>query len=228
MSIDPKVLKSLQYEDDYISNSIRKPIKRKPVAKPVAEPPEQFDGEEGEKIQDDLPHVEGTAVPFESLPQLIGSPKQIKWAESIRQDALDQAMPKENMLLLTKVVDASWWIVNSAVRNGGDFKKPLPNQLAGAFVRSREQFPDQAKRPPGQDYTKSDTASDSRVSDAENWAHSVSQCPKLAEAAILAVLSKLYKGEMKEILRAKATVLIQQAVVSVDKDVEAINKMISS
>lgn len=65
-----------------------------------------------------------------------------------------------------------------------------------------------------------------RVSDAEKWAESVSHNPKLAESAILAVLSRLYKDPMKSRLRTMAWMKLGEAQCVFAKDEDAIRRML--
>ncbi len=161
---------------------------------------------------------------------LKGSGRQVDWAGNIRRDA-------------------SWWIANKAMVTTMKFKEPSPAQMAGCSVgrsTSAEPAAGDGELPEEEERTRSTPAApvmipprteaaqklhdlqdfEDRVSDAEKWAESVSHTPKLAEAAILAVLSRLYKDPMKTRLRGLAERKMAQAEAAIEKDKDAIRRML--
>ena len=192
------------------------------------------------------------------LATLTGSEKQVKWATTIRSDALKLTWPDGVHATLTQVKDATWWIANKHMTITMKFKEPAPNQLASGCSPSapgvNEQPEHQAPVAPSAEYidamtpltgapvmipNRSEAAQkrideadqkkmdfDERVLDAEKWAASVSLNPKLAESAILAVLSRLYKDPIKSRLRTMAWHRLGEAQCSFAKDEDAIRRML--
>ena len=162
------------------------------------------------------------------LPALRGSPAQIKWATTIRADALALDWPGDEDALLRRVVDSSWWIANKGVVHSMKFKPPVDAQLEGS-ASPAVKVAAQADLLDADVIDRQNRAArdaQARVSDAERWAKSVSQNPKLAEAAILAVLSRLYNGTMKTRLRISAQDALDAAGDMLTKDTDAINQML--
>jgi hypothetical protein len=158
------------------------------------------------------------------LPALIGSEKQIKWATTIRQDTLNLQWPQEEQVKLRGIVDSTWWIANRQITSTMKYKEPAPEQLAGrpmtvpATERGKQPELGVAPAP----------AVQSRLGDALEFAASVSKHPKKAEAAILALLSRLYRAPMKEQLQGKAMIAVIDAQFEDGRDLNAIKKLLSS
>ena len=154
------------------------------------------------------------------LPELKGTPKQIKWATSIRVEALSACWSVEADALLRSVVDSTWWIANRTDLNVGKYKQPLPHQLLGG--QPQADLPAAGEPAYQQPVAR-------RISDAEQWASSVSCKPLLAEASIIAVLSRLYtEPGMRNALRARAQHILDTAPITHadDKDVDAIQRIL--
>jgi hypothetical protein len=178
---------------------------------------------------------------------LTGSTAQIKWATSIRSGALGIKWPPGEREKLLQISDSSWWIANKLIVNTMKFKEPSPAQMAGSNRSASESTAGDKEPPEEEDRPHSTPAVpvmipprsteaqklhdredfEDRVSDAEKWAESVSHTPKLAEAAILAVLSRLYKDPMKTRLRGVAERKMAQAEQAIEKDKDAIRRMLS-
>lgn len=194
--------------------------------------PPQDDGSEG-AVFDDEPELNGMPAEDKPLPAdkhpgcatLTGTWKQRKWAIDLRNGALARAWPSETAALLKSITDATWWIANKAIVHTLKFKSPAPQQTNGTVA-----LPVEPERTLDADVVdqQNRAAQDAqaRVLDAERWAKSVSQNPKLAEAAILAVLSRLYEGTMKRRLRNSAQEALDAAENAVAKDTDAINRML--
>lgn len=176
------------------------------------------------------------------LPELRGSPAQIKWAVTIRENALKLRWGPEVAAMLVSITDATWWIANKSIVNTMKFKEPAPQQMDGSAPTP----PSTAGRTPAAGVStpaatpladafaanaqraQTTRAANERFTEAEQWAESVCHNPMLAKAAILAVLSKLYKdGEIKERMRRASRVALAQAENAIDKDVDAINRMLA-
>jgi hypothetical protein len=176
---------------------------------------------------------------------LSGSKAQVKWAETIRRGALALHWPHEVRCKLNLITDSTWFIANRDITTTMKFKEPSPKQVTGcSSIRpaaessaEQEEPPEEEERPHSSPAAPSmippRTAAaqklhdfEDRVSDAERWAESVSHTPKLAEAAILAVLSRLYKDPMKARLRGLAERKMVEAVNAIEKDKDAIRRML--
>jgi len=167
------------------------------------------------------------------LPNLTGTPKQIKWALTIREDTLALAWPPETATILKSIVDSTWWIANKTVVHTMKFKAPSPHQLVGgpppppATGRTQP-----GSTPARQSASPAPAATSSphqkRLDDAMLWAESVSRHPTLAQAAILSCLRFAYpKGAMRNQITAKARELLAQANMEVNRDTDAIQLMLS-
>ena len=178
----------------------------------------------------------------DNLPPLRGTEKQVMWAVTIRENALFYTWKPEIEAKLRSIVDATWWIVNRNDLPKLKFKEPSPQQTAGAEISPKlakdlntlagEAHPNAAPlaRPEGKTSPEIQQHFDTRqrVTDAQEWARSVSQHSKLAEAAILAVMSRLYKEpDMRSRLRLAAKDVLDEAEQIVEKDTEAIRKMLT-
>lgn len=174
--------------------------------------------------ESDEPELPNVVSDTGDLPLLRGSPAQVKWAITIRRNILALSWPAATLYLLKSVADSTWWIANKGAVATMKFKAPAPHQCVGGVVAQTEMDMDESGSPVEQEQYRSDST---RISDAEQWAKSVSQNPALAESAILAVLSKLYKTpRIKEALRAASRRARDSAENAVAKDVDAINRML--
>lgn len=231
MSVDPKILEHMKAARD--RNRVD---------------PED-DGSEGAVLDDEpsVPtqaYIDGmtplTGAPLAQrgqslgLPDLTGTPKQIKWALTIREDALSLAWPPETQVVLKSIVDSTWWIANKAIVHTMKFKAPSPHQMAGgppppppASGRTQPGPPPaQPHAPPAPAATSS--PHQKRLDDAILWAESVSRHPTLAQAAILSCLRFAYpKGAMRNQITAKAREILAQANMEVNRDTSAIQLMLS-
>ena len=161
-----------------------------------------------------------------ALPALTGSPAQIKWAATIRERALANVWPAATFSQLVRIVASAWWIANKNIVDTLKFKEPAPGQMEGG--QSQPELPVKPAHTEGQRVAaEGPVLSDARANEAHLWAHSVSQNPKLAEAAILAVLAKLYKEpDIKASLKQKALSIMNAAEAATTKDAEAIFRML--
>lgn len=66
-----------------------------------------------------------------TLPALTGSPKQIKWATTIREKTVALQWPDDLAVKLRSIVDATWWIANKTIITTMKFKEPVPHQIVG-------------------------------------------------------------------------------------------------
>jgi len=174
----------------------------------------------------DLPQLTGNSALSgqPNLPLLQGSPAQIKWALAIRDSALKLTWPAGVAGKLATIVDATWWIANRYTLPVLKYKEPAAAQQSfGTPVAASAEVAPENLEQAGQ----TNAAETERVTDAEQWAHSVSQTPVLAEAAILAVLSRLYKnGFIKDSLKQRAQQLMARADAATEKDQDAIRRML--
>lgn len=164
------------------------------------------------------------------LPELRGSPAQIKWALTIRANTLELEWPFETRQMLRSIVDSTWWIANKSVVNTMKFKNPSMMQMVPVVRTTSRPISDSVGKALASNAERSRErrADEQRFTDAEQWAESVSQNPKLAKSAILAVLSRLYKdGALKESMRRASRAALAEATGAVDKDVDAINRMLT-
>lgn len=162
------------------------------------------------------------------LAVLRGAPKQITWAATLRENALnDNGWSEAQRKTLSEVEDAAWFIANRHTASSFRFKDPAPHQLAGGppppVLRNSEHrqpdllAPDSAK------------ATDN---DAIRFAASVSKCPALAETVIVSLLARLYRegSAMRGVLKARAMTVYSDYVRHRDadyvKDVEAIERIL--
>jgi hypothetical protein len=163
-----------------------------------------------------------------ALPMLRGSEKQIKWATTIRETVLGFEWTPNLEAVLRTVVDSTWWIANRAMIQTMKFKPPSLNQTTSSVLPV-------IAPPPVLDYAVRMTqvaqegVNRKRLDDAFAWAHSVAQDPRLAEAAIVAMLYRQYKDpDMRLRLRRKGDELLELAETGVAKDVDAIRRMLFS
>lgn len=160
-----------------------------------------------------------------ALPALTGTPKQVKWATTIRAEALALEWPPQVAATLRSINDSTWWIANKTIPTTMKFKEPAPHQLVGGppQPQGRSTQPELTPQPsptPAANLNK-------RLDDALHWAESVSRHPTLAHAAILAALAGRYSGEMKSRMKAKAQEILAQGDLEVNRDIDAIRLMLA-
>ena len=212
MAIDPKILARMQNA------------------------PPQDDGSEGALFDDD-----GPAEPEKPLPAdrhsgcatLTGTWKQRKWAIDLRNVTLDLKWPEAVFDRLKRITDSTWWIANRNIVKDMKYKEPALSQMhtgSGARqlpAREMAALKDMSNMIQRDEQTRERRADDERFTDAEKWAESVSQNPKLAKAAILAVLSRLYKdGNLKTRMRNASRTALAKAEAADAKDIDAIERML--
>lgn len=169
---------------------------------------------------------------------LRGSPKQIKWATTIRDEALALSWPPEVEAKLKQVADSTWWIANKTITTTMKFKEPALTQMAGAPMTNSTATGSALQQPDlGHQTSHAPVApsTNSRMVEAAAFAASVSQMPEYAEAAILAVFYRLYKEPvMKASLRAAGLAALEKArcaapmVIANPKDVDAIKRLLDA
>lgn len=169
-------------------------------------------------------------MPMLKLPALRGSEKQIRYAQSLRATALALTWPRPVAAKLSRIVDASWWIGNRFDLPKMKFKEPVQSQMASPDqIVSGESGFDDVPYDPKYDpriHPAEMNPPEKRLGDAGAFAASASGSPRLAEAAIIAVLSRLYKDEMRDGLRQRAKQLVDQFEADTARDIAAIRKMI--
>lgn len=192
---------------------------------------------------DTTPGLPGVVIPvskFPGLPTLVGTPKQVKWAVTIRDDALDLSWPAETEAMLKTIVDSTWWIANKSIVHTMKFKEPSPHQIVGGPPPPKGRpSPGRSPSPatPSAEYIDAmtpltgapivDPRPTSRLADVFGFAESVSRHPKTAEAAVLALMAKVYKGDMADAIRAKGRAVAQEAEFEFQRDLDAVNKMLA-
>lgn len=186
----------------------------------------------------------GDTLPLDPLPPdrhegcatLTGAWKQCKWAIDLRNVTLDLKWPAEVVDRLKRVTDSTWWIANRNIVKDMKYKEPMLSQMhTGSGPRQLPQREMEALKSMSSmiqrdEQTRSRRADDERFTDAEKWAESVSHNPDLAKAAILAVLSRLYKdGNLKTRMRdASRAALASADTEDADpKDIDAITRMLT-
>lgn len=172
----------------------------------------------------------------EGCATLTGAWKQKKWAIDLRNVALDLKWPAEVVDRLKRVTDSTWWIANRNIVKDMKYKEPMLSQMhTGSGPRQLPQREMEALKSMSSmiqrdEQTRERRADDERFTDAEKWAESVSHNPDLAKAAILAVLSRLYKdGNLKTRMRdASRAALASADTEDADpKDIDAITRMLT-
>jgi len=158
---------------------------------------------------------------------LTGAWKQRKWAIDLRNVALDLKWPDAVGEKLRNIKDATWWIANRAIVTSMKFKEPSPEQMRGGVPTANTASSGRLQQPGRSTSLATPAAPSARVSDAAEFAASVSRHPKKAEAAILALLSRLYKGPMKETLQGKAMTAVIEAQFEDGRDLDAIKKLLT-
>jgi len=176
-----------------------------------------------------------------NLPPLRGTPKQIKWAATIRINTLNDRDSYGMTVLETaeKVDDATWWIANntSSQKLVTIPKDPAPHQLVGGpskvdAHRERVQRALDELRA-GEDGDENDLPKGGvspKPHDAELFAASVCRHPALAEIAVLATLARLYKGEVGQMLKWRAKHKLEAVretiIMEMDKDIEGLRRIL--
>jgi len=157
-----------------------------------------------------------------NLPPLRGTPAQIKWAATIRTNALDNHAMRLPGDQLASIDDATWWIGNrDKIANdtlAWPFKAPAPHQLAGG--------------PPPPGNTPDLPVQGRKPHDAELFAASVSRHPVLAEIALIALLARCYKGDMRDQMRQRAADMLKdvraETQAALDRDMDGIHRILAS
>lgn len=171
-------------------------------------------------------------LPTRIMPVVLkGSTAQVKWANTIRDNTLCLDWPAAVRAKLLSVFDSTWWIANKTIVNTMKFKEPSPAQIAELPVDAEpeeepERYPKPTMIPPRSEAAQKLHDMEDRATDAEKWAESVSQHPLLSKAAILAVLSKLYKEPMKSRLKKASLAAYEKADGAIEKDKDAIRRML--
>ena len=193
---------------------------------------------------------------------LRGSPAQIKWATTIRKNSQESLPSNLLDQIKTVTDSTWWIANRDPENGSHlrtDFKAPEPHQLHGgppappktliggkgfssgtvSDVPQSDGMPDLSRIPKPTRPTPRATEptlnldpTDTDKHDAERFAESVSHTPALAELAVLACLSRLYKGELRERfvskIEARLDSVRQSAIDSIDKDVDGIRRIIRS
>lgn len=149
-----------------------------------------------------------------NLPILRGTPAQVKWAMSIRETSLSDArFSPEQKKEMAAIVDSTWWIANrdknSNFAVSPAYKLPKPEQCANSKLAPVV--------PPDRH-------------DAVRFATSVARQPELAELAVLATLSRLYKGKQgdvfKEHVQKQLEGLRERLIEEIDRDIDGIRRIL--
>jgi hypothetical protein len=156
------------------------------------------------------------AVQISQLCKLRGTLKQVNWAAIIRDQAFnEEGWTDEDLLVLNSVADARWWIANRHDFIRLTYKKPLPAQLADSPAPEPVAPRNEAHRQADLLKARREKAQDAREmakvnEDAFLFAKSVAGCPVLAEATVMALLSRMYKSGsvMRERLKEQARLLL--------------------
>lgn len=164
------------------------------------------------------------------LPALVGRPKQVTWAESIREQALALKWSDADALKLRSIVDATWWIANRYIISTMRYKEPAPHQVQGKVREILNKFDRATSTPHSSEFqatqdSASSTTTD-RAGDALKFAQSVSRHPKTAEATILALFYRLYKPPLREIFLQHAEKAVQEADFEIQRDLDAVHRLL--
>lgn len=169
-----------------------------------------------------------------SLPALIGSAKQIKWAATIREDAL-KTHSANLIARLRTVVNAGWWITNryaaaegtltmsniddvlGPVQERRSYTPNLPSTCAPASVLAKIQ---NRQSTPAR---KIEASSSSNTGTIIEFAASVAQSPELARITIIALFSELKTGSEKAELVAE----VNRRLDFLEQDVAAVRKLVA-
>lgn len=175
------------------------------------------------------------------LPQLRGTPKQVKWANTIRTNTFMDKDSYGMAVLETaeKVDDATWWIANntSSTKLVTIPKDPAPHQLVGGPSKAdahKERVQRALDEPrAGEDGDENDLPPGGvspKPHDAELFAASVCRHPALAEIAVLATLARLYKGEVGDMLKWRARHKLEKVretiIAEMDKDIDGLRRIL--
>ena len=161
-----------------------------------------------------------------NLPLLRGTPAQVGWANTIRFQTLGQPRTPDELMKLSQINDAAWWIGNRDKDHDRNdqltarYKEPAPYQLVGG------------PPPPGQtpDLFPKRQSPENEPHDAELFAQSACQIPALGELAVLATFSRLYKGEEARLFRSRVELrlegLRERLIAELDKDIDGIRRIL--
>lgn len=184
-----------------------------------------------------------------NLPPLRGTPKQVKWATTIRANTFKDrdAYGIDVLTAAEKVDDSTWWIANnSSLQQLVPVPKPAaPHQLVGGppaplksgIGASRQRIMERAGDEPETNVPC--PAGDLKPGeahpephDAELFAASVCRHPLLAEIAVLGTLARLYKGEVGQMLKWRAKHKLDKVrdtiIAEMDKDIDGLKRIIGS
>lgn len=214
MAIDPKILARMQAVQDGVPSAEYIDAMTPLSGAPLQEAPLPPDRHEG-------------------CATLTGAWKQKKWAIDLRNVTLDLKWPAVVVDRLKRVTDSTWWIANRNIVKDMKYKEPMLSQMhTGSGPRQLPQREMEALKSMSSmiqrdEQTRERRADDERFTDAEKWAESVSHNPHLAKAAILAVLSRLYKdGNLKTRMRNASRTALAKAEAADAKDIDAIERML--
>lgn len=178
------------------------------------------------------------------LPPLRGTPKQVKWATTIRANTFNDRDSYGMVVLETaeKVDDATWWIANntSSQKLVTIPKDPAPHQCAGVPPSMRlathtGEYTGVAQRElprAGEDGDENDATKEPH--DAELFAESASHNPAVAKVAILGLMAKAYlRSSQKEVgrvllhrARCQFDGLREQLIAAIDKDLNGLERIL--
>jgi hypothetical protein len=163
------------------------------------------------------------------MPQnLTGTPRQVAWADKIREEALQARWPEDTVKLLLSINDSTWWIANRYSLKDGTFKAPAPEQLGALNGAAQQSFPATDEPSTMLEYLEQQrreepTPTGRPQHDVLAWIHAVTQDPRLARAAICAAFLRVYSNpKMQAELRGMA----EKQLEAVDRDIAAIKKML--
>ena len=139
------------------------------------------------------PVFEATADRLMRLPILKGTPAQVKWANTIRDNTFKLGWLPEVFNMLTSVSDATWWIANKSIPYTMKYKEPTPGQMASADNQPDLAAAKVAKVASEIRKGKSPVLDSARrLNDAHSWAKRMASDSSTAELAILALLTRMY------------------------------------
>jgi hypothetical protein len=190
------------------------------------------------------------------LPPLRGSAKQVKWAETIRDNTFQDrdSYGMDVLVVAEKVDDATWWIASNdrtKQQMVSTPKPPAPHQLVGGPpppakqrdlpIRAGDEPEPTEPCPPARlathtgEYTgKPQRDSVTEPHEAERFAESVCHHPALAEVAVLGLMAKQYlRSTQKEVgqflldrARLKLRGLRERLIAAVDKDLNGLERIL--
>jgi hypothetical protein len=181
------------------------------------------------------------------LAKLEGSLRLVQWANSIRKRTLDLTLDfgltYEQVNQLSAVKSARWWIVNRDLSTGAlkrnwsldglETKMPVHSTDSSSGAVQQHLADVDTSRKPKVSYAKF-TCKD-MPTDMELFSASVSRNPALAEVTLLAFFAKCYKNKdtatfdrLNSVIASKMRNLRSDAVAAIDKDINAIERIIHS